>query len=60
MLPYASAALVDSGNGHPPSLLQISDDLTDPAPATAFAYLDTTAVLSGGLASKGIYPAVSS
>merc|ERR1712228_88239 len=35
-----------------------ADDLTDPAPATAFAHLDATTVLSRGLASKGIYPAV--
>ncbi|KAJ1268067.1 hypothetical protein BS78_07G107800 [Paspalum vaginatum] len=35
-----------------------ADDLTDPAPATTFAHLDTTTVLSRGLASKGIYPAV--
>jgi F-type H+/Na+-transporting ATPase subunit beta len=35
-----------------------ADDLTDPAPATTFAHLDTTTVLSRGLAAKGIYPAV--
>ncbi|NMG10451.1 F0F1 ATP synthase subunit beta [Brasilonema sp. UFV-L1] len=35
-----------------------ADDLTDPAPATTFAHLDGTTVLSRGLASKGIYPAV--
>jgi F-type H+-transporting ATPase subunit beta len=35
-----------------------ADDLTDPAPATAFAHLDATTVLSRGLASLGIYPAV--
>merc|ERR1712153_47473 len=35
-----------------------ADDLTDPAPATTFAPLDATTVLSRGLASKGIYPAV--
>jgi F-type H+-transporting ATPase subunit beta len=35
-----------------------ADDLTDPAPATTFAHLDATTVLSRGLASKGIYPAV--
>ncbi|KAH0854261.1 hypothetical protein HID58_090040 [Brassica napus] len=34
------------------------DDLTDPAPATTFAHLDATTVLSRGLAAKGIYPAV--
>jgi F-type H+-transporting ATPase subunit beta len=34
-----------------------ADDLTDPAPATTFAHLDATTVLSRGLASKGIYPA---
>jgi F-type H+/Na+-transporting ATPase subunit beta len=35
-----------------------ADDLTDPAPATAFAHLDATTVLSRQLASLGIYPAV--
>ena len=35
-----------------------ADDLTDPAPATAFAHLDATTVLSRGLAELGIYPAV--
>ena len=35
-----------------------ADDLTDPAPATVFAHLDATTVLSRGLAAKGIYPAV--
>ncbi|KAL0297836.1 UNVERIFIED_CONTAM: ATP synthase subunit beta, chloroplastic [Sesamum calycinum] len=34
------------------------NDLTDPAPATTFAHLDATTVLSRGLAAKGIYPAV--
>ncbi|KAH0446522.1 hypothetical protein IEQ34_024641 [Dendrobium chrysotoxum] len=33
-------------------------NLTDPAPATTFAHLDATTVLSRGLAAKGIYPAV--
>ena len=35
-----------------------ADDLTDPAPATTFAHLDATTVLSRDIASKGIYPAV--
>src|SRR5437588_7689825 len=35
-----------------------ADDLTDPAPATAFAHLDATTVLSRGLTEIGIYPAV--
>jgi F-type H+-transporting ATPase subunit beta len=35
-----------------------ADDLTDPAPATAFTHLDSTTVLSRGIAEKGIYPAV--
>jgi F-type H+/Na+-transporting ATPase subunit beta len=35
-----------------------ADDLTDPAPATTFAHLDATTVLSRVLAAKGIYPAV--
>ena len=35
-----------------------ADDLTDPAPATTFAHLDATTVLSRDIASQGIYPAV--
>ena len=35
-----------------------ADDLTDPAPATTFAHLDATTVLSRNIASMGIYPAV--
>ncbi len=35
-----------------------ADDLTDPAPATAFAHLDATTVLSRAITEKGIYPAV--
>ena len=35
-----------------------ADDLTDPAPATTFAHLDSTVVLSRNLASIGIYPAI--
>ncbi len=35
-----------------------ADDLTDPAPATTFAHLDSTVVLSRALASLGIYPAI--
>lgn len=35
-----------------------ADDLTDPAPATTFAHLDSTVVLARGLAELGIYPAV--
>src|ERR1041384_8338224 len=35
-----------------------ADDLTDPAPATAFAHLDATTVLSRSISDKGIYPAV--
>ncbi len=36
-----------------------ADDVTDPAPATAFAHLDATSVLSRQIASLGIYPAIS-
>ena len=36
----------------------LADDLTDPAPATTFAHLDATTVLSRSIASLGIYPAV--
>lgn len=35
-----------------------ADDLTDPAPATTFAHLDSTIVLNRAIAAKGIYPAV--
>merc|ERR1739838_741625 len=35
-----------------------TDDLTDPAPATTFAHLDATTVLSRSVAERGIYPAV--
>jgi F-type H+-transporting ATPase subunit beta len=35
-----------------------ADDLTDPAPATTFAHLDATTILSRSIAEKGIYPAV--
>merc|ERR1711981_826613 len=35
-----------------------ADDLTDPAPATTFAHLDATTVLSRGVTERGIYPAV--
>src|ERR1700750_997416 len=35
-----------------------ADDLTDPAPATSFAHLDSTTTLSRSIAEKGIYPAV--
>jgi len=35
-----------------------ADDLTDPAPATAFAHLDATTVLDRGISGKGIYPAI--
>lgn len=35
-----------------------ADDLTDPAPATTFAHLDSTIVLNRSIAEKGIYPAV--
>src|SRR2546426_11692041 len=48
-------------NGSIPSVQAIyvpADDLTDPAPATAFTHLDATTVLDRGIASKGIYPAI--
>ena len=35
-----------------------ADDLTDPAPATTFAHLDATTVLSRKIVAQGIYPAV--
>lgn len=43
----------------PPQAVYVpADDLTDPAPATTFAHLDATTVLSRGIAELGIYPAV--
>src|SRR5436305_2643342 len=41
-----------------PAIYVPADDLTDPAPATSFAHLDATTVLSRSIAEKGIYPAV--
>ena len=41
-----------------PAVYVPADDLTDPAPATTFAHLDATTVLSRSIASQGIYPAV--
>ena len=40
------------------SLYVPADDLTDPAPATTFAHLDATTVLSRKIVEQGIYPAV--
>ena len=40
------------------AIYEPADDLTDPAPATSFAHLDATTVLSRDIAAKGIYPAV--
>ncbi|KAL2904934.1 ATP synthase subunit beta chloroplastic [Bienertia sinuspersici] len=47
-----------SAVGDQPTLNTEMDNLTDLAPATTFAHLDATIVLSRGLAAKGIYPAV--
>ena len=53
---------VTSTRGHSITSLQAiyvpADDLTDPAPATTFAHLDATTVLSRPITEKGIYPAV--
>ena len=43
---------------YPQAIYVPADDLTDPAPATTFAHLDATTVLSRGVAERGIYPAV--
>ncbi len=48
---YQPTLATDMGNLH-------ADDLTDPAPATSFAHLDATTVLSRQIAELGIYPAV--
>ncbi|KAL5053349.1 hypothetical protein RYX36_034031 [Vicia faba] len=50
----SKVALVYGQMNEPPR----AHDLTDPAPATTFAHLDTTTVLSRGLSTKGIYPTV--
>jgi len=53
---------ITSTRGHSITSLQAiyvpADDLTDPAPATTFAHLDATTVLSRPISEKGIYPAV--
>lgn len=53
---------ITSTKGHSITSLQAvyvpADDYTDPAPATTFAHLDATTVLSRDIASQGIYPAV--
>ncbi len=53
---------ITSTKGHSITSLQAiyvpADDLTDPAPATTFAFLDATTVLSRPISEKGIYPAV--
>ncbi|MBW8788432.1 MAG: F0F1 ATP synthase subunit beta [Rhizobium leguminosarum] len=53
----SKAALV-YGQMNEPAIYVPADDLTDPAPATSFAHLDATTVLSRSIAEKGIYPAV--
>ena len=53
--------ITSTRNGSVPSVQAIyvpADDLTDPAPATAFAHLDATTVLSRSISELGIYPAV--
>ncbi len=42
----------------PKAVFVPADDLTDPAPATTFAHLDATTVLSRAISELGIYPAV--
>ncbi|GGV75915.1 MULTISPECIES: F0F1 ATP synthase subunit beta [Streptomyces] len=53
---------ITSTRGHSITSMQAiyvpADDLTDPAPATTFAHLDATTVLSRSISDKGIYPAV--
>ena len=53
--------ITTTNKGSIPSVVAIyvpADDLTDPAPATSFAHLDATTVLSRQIAEIGIYPAV--
>src|SRR5437660_4206633 len=53
---------ITSTRGHAITSMQAifvpADDITDPAPATTFAHLDATTVLSRSITEKGIYPAV--
>ena len=53
--------ITSTKNGSIPSVQAVyvpADDLTDPAPATTFAHLDATTVLSRAISEQGIYPAV--
>jgi F-type H+-transporting ATPase subunit beta len=50
--------ITSTGKGSVTSVYVPADDLTDPAPATTFAHLDATTVLSRPLSELGIYPAV--
>jgi F0F1-type ATP synthase beta subunit len=54
----AAAAVAAASTLHLQAVYVPADDLTDPAPATTFAHLDATTVLSRGIAELGIYPAV--
>ena len=57
-LPYARASLSSCTPCRGQAIYVPADDLTDPAPATTFAHLDATTVLSRSIAELGIYPAV--
>ena len=59
--PYRQERITTTKKGSITSVQAVyvpADDLTDPAPATTFAHLDATTVLSRSIAELGIYPAV--
>ncbi|KAL3755721.1 hypothetical protein ACJRO7_002728 [Eucalyptus globulus] len=60
-MPFAVERITSTKEGSITSIQAVyvpANDLTNPSPATTFAHLDATTVLSRGLAAKGIYPAV--
>jgi F-type H+-transporting ATPase subunit beta len=60
-LGYLQERITSTGNGSITSMQAIyvpADDFTDPAPATTFNHLDSTIVLTRGLAEQGLFPAV--
>ena len=61
LIPYRQERITTTKKGSITSVQAVyvpADDLTDPAPATTFAHLDATTVLSRSIAELGIYPAV--
>lgn len=58
LVPYVDTLPSPSPSLPPQAIFVPADDLTDPAPATTFAHLDATTVLSRAISELGIYPAV--